>query len=538
MADDFDEKPAEKPDVKEYWALLRRRYWHLIVPLFLGWSAVFALSWLLPAVYRSGTVILVEQPRVPQQYVVPVVTSDLQQRLDSITQQILSRTRLEGIIKKLNLYSADQGSKTPEDLVERMRKDIDVELVRSTGDKQVTSFNVYYSSSDPHLAQQVTSELTGLFIRENLESRRQQAEQTTQFLQSQLEDARRSLAEQEERLRRYKDQYLGELPGQLQSNIQILSGLQGQLQGEQDALGRAKQQNTYLQSLLSQYQSVERSVNAGGGNVPMGLPAIDQELDRLRAQLADLSSHYTERHPDVRKLKEQIAKTERMKEKITTELKDKATTPQKSGLDNAETPNYGDTREMAAMAEMRSQLDANQMEIANRQRAIKELETRVGDYQSRLNRTPVREQQLADITRDYDQSRSNYESLLGKKNQSELATALENEQEGETFRVIDPPSLPAKPYSPDRFKMACIGLFVGLVFGVAAAGGAEFVDDRIYKEAEIKKLVPTEVLVEIPPILTVADEQGQTRSNWLVLSTSSLVLLFILAGTAFSYLKG
>ncbi|MBV8475537.1 MAG: hypothetical protein JOZ36_02635, partial [Acidobacteria bacterium] len=171
MPEEFEGAPAERPDFKEYWALARRRYWYFIIPFFLGWAVVFAIGWLLPAVYRSGTLILVEQPAVPQQYVLPNVSSNLQDRLDSITQQILSRTRLLRIVDKLNLYAEQRARNSPDEIVDRMRKDIEIELVRSTGERQVTAFNVYYSSPDPRLAQQVTSELTSLFISENLEAR-------------------------------------------------------------------------------------------------------------------------------------------------------------------------------------------------------------------------------------------------------------------------------------------------------------------------------------------------------------------------------
>jgi len=538
MQEEFDDKPGEQLDFKEYWALARRRYWYFIVPFFVGWAVVFAASRLLPAVYRSGTLILVEQPSVPQQYVVSNVSSNMQDRLDSITQQILSRTRLVRIIKKLDLYPKERAHKTADDVVERMRKDIEIELVRSSEDRQVTAFNIYYLSRDPRLAQQVTSELTNLFITESLEARQQQSENTTHFLETQLEDARRSLAEQEQRLRKYKDQYLGELPGQLQSNIQILSGLQTQLQQEDDALGRAKQQNAYLESLLSQYRTLEVSANSGMTNAPVGLPAIDQELDRLRAQLADLSSHYTERHPDVRKVKEQIAKTEGMKERITADLRAKAATPQGADPAKPDVPDYADGKMMSPVVEVRSQLKANQIEIANRQRAIKDLEGKIGEYQAHLNRTPVREQQLADITRDYDQSRTNYESLLAKKNQSEMATNLEKQQQGETFRMIDPPSLPSKPYSPNRFKLACIALFAGLLLGLVCAGGTEFLDDRVHSEAALKKLLPAEVIAEIPPVVTVADEKSSRWAAWAAALTVGLVLMMMFAGTAFTFLKG
>jgi polysaccharide chain length determinant protein (PEP-CTERM system associated) len=538
MQEEFEDTPPAKVDFKEYWALARRRCWYFIIPFFVGWAVVFVIAWLLPPVYRSGTLILVEQPSVPQQYVVPNISSSLQDRLNNMTQQILSRTRLLHIIDSLNLYARDRARTSPDAILERMRKDIEIELVRATDPQVVTAFNIYYSSENPHVAQQVTSELTNLFIRENLEAREQQSENTTKFLESQLTDARTSLAAQELRLRNYKDQYLGELPGQLQSNIQILSGLQGQLQAEQEILSRAKQQNAYLESLLSQYRTLETSLNSGGTNVPVGLPAIDQELDRLRAQLADLSSHYTDRHPDVRKLKEQIAKAERLKEKLTADLKAKAAAPQGSDSSGPEVSNYADFKETAAVVEVRSQLKANQFEMSNRQRSINNLEARIAEYQGRLNRTPVREQQLADIMRDYDQSRANYDSLLAKKNQSEMATNLEKRQQGENFRMIDPPSLPNKPYSPNRFKLACIAVFAGLVLGVVSAGGAEFLDDRIYNEDKLKKLLPAAVIAEIPPVVSLHEEKSQRRQVWLAGLTGCLVVMMMLAGAALTYLKG
>jgi protein tyrosine kinase modulator len=532
MPEEFEDQSSEKPDLREYWALARRRCWYFVLPLFLGWLIVFAVSWMLPAVYRSGTLILVEQPTVPQQYVVPNVTGDLQNRLDSISQQILSRTRLWHIIERLNLYSKERARLAPDDIVERMRKDIDIELVHSPQREQLTAFNVFFSADNPHTAQAVTSELTNVFISENLEARQQQSEGTTQFLQSQLEVARASLFEQETRLREYKDRYLGELPSQLTSNIQILSGYQNQLQAEQDALGRAKQQNAYLESLRAQYRSAETPAKTSDA-VPGGLPAIDQELEKLRAQLDELSSHYSDRHPDVRRLKEQIRKREKMRKQIEDDLRDKAAGAQKD--DTAE-HFAGDSSR--GMMEVQSQLKANQLEIANRQETIQELKKKINDYQARLNQTPVREQQLTDLSRDYEQSKANYESLLAKKNQSELATNLEKRQEGEHFRILDPPSLPVKPYSPNRFKLAYIGLFAGFLLGAASVAATELTDDRIYSEKELKKLLPANVLTEIPPLATPEEDKRRRRQAWRDLLGVSAVILCIMAGVAMSYLRG
>ena len=188
----------------------------------------------------------------------------------------------------------------------------------------------------------MTGELTNLFISENLELRQQKSEDTTKFLEQQLETARQNLAEQEEKVRIYKDQHLGELPSQLASNVQILSGLQSQLQSEEDGLNSDRQQNAYLQSMLEQSRALQRAPKSGDGT-PVGIPALDQELDKLRAQLADLSSHYTDRHPDVRKLKDQIAKTEKMREQALADLKAAATTASGSGNLSASTPDDVDS---------------------------------------------------------------------------------------------------------------------------------------------------------------------------------------------------
>src|SRR5262249_34083228 len=235
-----------------------------------------------------------------------------QSRLDSITQQILSRTRLLHIIEHLHLYQDGRRQLTADEMVERMRKDIEIELVRGD-DRKLSSFNIYFSADDPKVAQATTAELADLFIKENLADREQKSENTTKFLEQQLEDARQNLAEQEARVREFKDKHLGELPTQLQANLQIMSSLQTQLQTEQDALSRAQQQQTYLESLLSQYRRFEGSIKGADGS-SLSMATVDKDLDTLKAQLADLQSRYTDKHPDVRKLKGQIADLERLKQ--------------------------------------------------------------------------------------------------------------------------------------------------------------------------------------------------------------------------------
>jgi polysaccharide biosynthesis transport protein len=519
-------------DFGEIKGMVRRRRWQFLALFFCGWLLVWGASWLMPSTYRSGTLILVEQPSVPEKYVVSNIDSDIQHQLDSITQQILSRTRLLRIIDSLGLYTKERKHKSPDDLVEIMRKDIEIELSHGD-DRKLSAFNIYYANRDPKMAQAATSELANLFITENLEQRQKRSENTTSFLEDQLDQARAKLAAQEAKLRVFKDQHLGELPTQTQSNLQILTGLQSQVQANQDSLNRAKQQNAYLESLINQYRAMDSGSKPGETGGPVGLAAIDKELDQLKAQLADLTSHYTDKHPDVRKTKEQIARTEKMRERIVAEMNSPAPNP-----NTAPTPATSLDPKTAPMLEMESQLKANRLEISNREAEIKDEQSKINQYQARLNMAPVMEQQYADITRDYDQSKTDYESLLAKKNQSEMSTDLEKTQQGERFRMLDPPNLPARPYKPNRLMLCGAGLAVGLVLGGGFAFGKEKLGGKIYSEREIKKLVPFVVIAEIPPIESLEEQSSRRRSIWIAGAAAAVVVGFILLGSAVTYLYG
>ena len=513
--------------LEDYWAIVRRRRWWLIAPLFLGWAMVIGATWSIPAMYRSETLIIVEQQKVPEHYVVPNVAADLQQRLQSMTQQILSRTRLQGIIQTFHLYTGEQGVADPESMVERMRQDIKIDLVPTPGRPgELTAFKISYSARTPMLAQQVTGELTSLFIEENLRNRQQQSEDTTAFLQNQLEDARKDLAQQEQRLREFKTKYLGQLPEQLQSNVQILAGLQAQLQAASEARDHAQQQKLYLESLLQQNRASRSAAAADSANAATP-SSLDDELDKLKAQYADLSTRYTESHPDVVRLKQQIASTEKLKKESDTDIK--------AGKGSATASRIA---QVGPMAQVEGQLKANELEISNRTDEVKRLQTEIDQYRGRLNLTPVREEELSSITRDHEQSKENYQSLLAKKMQSELATNLERRQQGEQFRIIDPPSLPRKPYFPDRFKMSLAGVALGLVLSLGLTAAMETVAPRIHKEEDLRDLIPAPVLAAIPSLLTADEQQQQRRFMWLESAAAVGLLILIPALTFLVYRSG
>jgi polysaccharide chain length determinant protein (PEP-CTERM system associated) len=528
-----EEQNSEGLDLKRYLDIGQRRHIQFLIPLFCGFLAVWGASWILPPRYKSTTLILVEHPTMPKNYVEPNVTDDLQERLQSITQQILSRTRLLLIIDKLHLYADGRKRITPDEKVGLMRKDIDIELVHDSRGDQITAFKVSYLARDPHVAQQVTSELTDLFINENQKVLQQESEDTTQFIGGQLENARTSLAEQEAKVREFEGQHEGALPSQQASNLQILSGLQSQLQNEQDALNTAKQQRVYLQSLIEQYRGFRGTPGASrtAEVPPTSLTANDLELDKLRARLAELSAHYTDRYPDVLRLKDQIAKTEKMRDDLAADSKGKANGGRQAN-------DAADPTQSTPMLQLQGQLQANQSEITNREQSIAGLKGRINDYQARLNEEPAVEQQLADLTRGYDQTKTDYDELLKKKNESEMATSMEQMQQGERFSMIDPPSLPLKPDFPNRLKFCGIGLGFGLALGLIVAGGLEFMDDRLHSEAQIKSLLPVAIICEIPAVSSPSDAFDRKRRAVLGWATAALVIATILAGSAFSYLRG
>lgn len=550
MFEELDGKPSQGQNFQRYWDTVRRRRWWIILPTFVIWAAVWGFSWFVAATYKSETLILVEQQKVPAQYVVPNVTSDLQDRLQSMTQQILSRTRLMRIIDQFQLYADLKSQLTLDEMVDKMRRDIKIDLVQAPGPPgrmaDLTAFKITYSSTNPRLAQQVTGQLTSLFIDENLKERAQQSESTTDFLGAQLEEARKSLTEQEQRVREFKSKYLGALPDQLGSNLNILSGLQTRLQQEMQGVNQAKQQASYLNTLLDQYRSLRLSVNEGSTD-PEVPPVMDGELLRLKTQLADIRSRYTERYPDYRKIKEQIAQIEAMKQHMAEDLqsaaaskKNQEATPSQDAKPATEPhpTSFAELREMSPMVQLEGQLKSNQMELENRQKLVAQLETQIQEYQARLNETPVREQQLADITRDYDQSLSNYNSLLSKKNQSELATSLEKRQQGEQFRIIDPPSLPLKPYKPDRMLFALGGLLAGIFLGVTITAAVELLDGRIFHESDFKELVSAPVLTEIPPLPTRLESLGQIRRLRLEWTAVIVMVMVMASGFALTVYRG
>jgi polysaccharide biosynthesis transport protein len=531
MTEEFDDQKSTR-GFDEYWAMVVRRRWWILGPLFLAWLIVFASAWIIPPKYTSETVILVEQQKVPQQFVTPNVQVDLSERLQSITNQVLSRSRLLTIINSLHLYQGVFFS-SPDDQVQQMRRDIKIDLVQAPsargGPGILTAFKVSYTAAKPQVAQQVLAQLASFFIDENVRASQEQSESTTKFLDSQLASAAASLAEQEKRMRAYEAAHMGELPEQLQSNLQILNGSQAQLQAAIDARDKALEQQAYLNSLLTQYDAM--GVNE---STPATAQSNAQQLEVLRSDLAILEAKYTPDHPDVKALKETIAKLEQAQAGAQ-----EAKAAEDAGKDSdksAATP--AQYQAMSPVMQVQSQLKANKLEIQSREALIARLEAKVNQYQARLNATPERQQELADIMRNYDESKKGYDQLLGKTMQSSLATSLNRQQQGDQFRIIDPPSLPEKASFPDRFKFSIAGLGAGLALAFVFGVGSEFVDDRIRSEQDLLEAAPLPVLAEIPPLPTEREIAAQRWKPWIAIAAAILIAIIIPTGIWYAYFWG
>lgn len=517
-----DTAPRSSFTFHDAWDFLVRRRWIVGGSFFLCWLAVWMLSLLLPSVYKSETTILIEQQKVPEEYVVANVTVDLQQRLEAMKQQILSRTRLQHIIEQYGLYG-ESYRKNPDEVIEQMRKkDIDAHAVEAQGGHgSFSAFVIGYAAPSAKLAQQVNTELTSLFIDQNIAEQSERAENTTQFLSTELETARDNLAEQETKIKQFKMGANGQLPSQTEANVQILNGLQNRQQSLAQQLNHAQEQKLYFDSMIAQYRTARTAADKGANS----LPAIEDQLAKMRQELADDQTKYTPEHPDVLRLKRLIARTEKQRDEIKSRIA--------NGTPSEAVRSSADPASMSLLLQYESQLKAVQQEIANTRLALSQVDAQIASYQGRLNSAPIREQQLADLTRDYDQSKANYDSLLKKQMQSQMATNLSKRQQGEQFRIIDPPSLPKKPVSPDRVKMSVMGLFGGLILGLGLAIAVELLEDRVRSEEDVTNIVKVRILAGVPHLYTPEEDQKRRARRAAEWSCAALMLVVMVAANVY-----
>lgn len=514
-----------------------RRWWIILAACGTVLATNGVLS-LLPNHYNSEATLLVVQQQIPERYVVSTTSTGIADALQAMTQEVLSRTRLLGIIEEFHLYPKERKRMAPEEVMDLMRKNIDILPMNASPERRdFNAFKISFSADNPQLAQEVTSRLTSLFIEENLKTREDQARNTTNFLSAQLEIVQKKLTEQEARLRDYKMQHLGELPEQQPGNLAILSGMQTQLQNTAANLSRAQQQRVYLESQINAYRGLSSrgaAISAGpadAGKIVSPLQAAQNELAKLKADREALLDRYTPEHPDVVRTEREIAKKQTL---VKALMNVKASAPQTAALASDSSSPDDDP----AVAQLKSQLEANRMDIDSLGKDETRLKAAVSEYQARLNSTPVREQQLSEVLRNYDLLKQNYADLLSKQQQSQLATNLEKQQEGQQFRLVDPPSLPTVPSSPKRMKMSLGGAAGGIFLGLALAFLMDMKNAAYHTEQELSKQFKMPIVLGVPLLLTQGEERKRIWTRSFEWAAASVLAVAVFAAELYVYRLG
>jgi protein tyrosine kinase modulator len=462
-----------------------RRKWLILIPAITIAVLASAVIFLLPDVFRSETLILVVPQRVPESYVRATVTTRIEDRLQSISQQILSRTRLERIIQDFKLYPELRSTEVMEDIVDRMRQDISIEIVK--GD----AFRVSYKAKQALTAMRVTERLASLFIDESLRDREALAEGTNQFLEAQLDEARRKLEQNEKSLEEYQSKYNGELPSQLSANQQGLHNTEMQLQSLVDSINRDRDRRLVIERLAADanLDAAAAASQAPAGDDAAPTASVAEQLRQAEAARAALELRLKPEHPDVLRLKRNIAE---LKKRLETE----AANPPSSVAERVVT-GPGDAIRRNRMNEAKAELANLDQQLSTKSGEESRLRAVLAEYQRRIEATPAREAELASLTRDYATIQQSYQSLLGKKQDSQIAANLERRQIGEQFRIVDAARVPEKPASPDRPLLYLIALTSALAIGCAMAGSAEFLDRSMRSEDDVRAALNLPVLATI-----------------------------------------
>jgi polysaccharide chain length determinant protein (PEP-CTERM system associated) len=458
--------------LQDYTTILKRRWWIIAIPAIVFPIVGFGITFLVQPEYISQTLVLVEQQKVPESYVKAVVTEDLNGRLATMKEQILSRSRLQPIIERFNLFANSKLSM--DDRIDLTRKNIGIapiqsEIARTNG---LPGFYISFKASDPRTAQLVCGEIQSLFVSENLNDRAASAAGTTDFLKQQLADAKAKLDEQDEKLRKFQQTYVGKLPGAEASNINMLTTLNTQLDATTQALTRLEQNKSYLESMAAlQQQNQAAQMGEHSGGTPEGR---QNELQQLLAQEADLTSRYTDDYPDVvsvrrkiRELREQIAKAPAPVAPTTA------------------TPSAPKLADSLGALQLRTQLRSMDQEIAMKKRDQASIQTQLHLYQERVASSPEVEEEYKAITRDNQTAQTFYDELLNKIQTAKMAVDLEKRQQGEQFRVMDEPNLPESPSSPKRGVYVSGGLAAGIFLGLLIVGSLEYLDTAVRSERDI-----------------------------------------------------
>jgi len=478
-----------KPE--QIFEIIIKRHWFIIIPFCLSMIIGTVLVLALPRIYESRTVILVQPQKVPSNIVQDIVSSDLNARISTLSQQILSRSNLEKIIEDFHLYSGPKYEKMfLEKKVENLQEKISVKVTQGGG-RDADSFSISFRGSEPEKVMQVTSSLASSFIDENLKIRESQAMGTNTFLEDELETMRKRLMETEQLLKNYRETNMGGLPEQLNSNLTILSNLNERLTSIQTEIIDARSRVTNLRN--TDFEPTSPAINRPTETIDPDT----QSLDQMRAQLEIFKNRYTESHPDVVRLKKRIADFE---EQMKKDGKHKVL--------SSETDRNRRPRLNQSFVQQRQNI---KNEIIRLESERDDIVKQIAVYKKRVEDTPKREQELQTLERDYDNINQTYNSLLGRQLEAQIAVNMEKKQKGEQFRILDPARLPQSPVSPDMKILFLVVMAAGVGIGGGLIILLEFIDTSFKEPEEIESFLNLPVLATLPTVMSDAETRRNKR---------------------------
>ena len=473
-------------------AIWSRRQWLAVGVFALTLAGTASIATFLPDIYRSTATVLVERHQVPENFVRSSITGELETRLQTISQEILSRAKLETLIARLALYP-DLGNRVPvEVVVEKMRRDIQLELKGVeqlvSGRSATVAFNLSYRGREPETVAKVTNTLASFYVEENAKIRERQASQTTQFLKDQLAEAKKRVDEQEARVGDFRARHLGELPQQMVVNLATLERLQAQLH-----LNSANQ-------LRARDQRVRQQGESDAAGAAGAFDTAPAKLARLKRELLDLRTRFSDKYPDVIRVKAEIAALER-------EL---------AGTNPDEDPAAAE----AGLSEPEAELKALK---AEEQRLRRDIST----YQRRVENSPQREQEFQELSRGFETAKESYASLVKRYEDAQMAESMEQSRQGEQFRILDS-AIPAKqPLAPNRIRLLLVGVLLSLGSAAAAAVLAERLDTSFHTFDDLRSFTKVPVLARIPHVATAAETARLARRRWLATASITLGLALV-----------
>jgi polysaccharide chain length determinant protein (PEP-CTERM system associated) len=509
----------EKLKIYHYINLIFKHRWLIIIPFCLAMIVGIYLSIALPRVYQAATMILIKPQQVPEDYVQTAsIAADIESRIRSISQKILSRANFEKIISQFNLFSApEQQDMLIEEKINELGRRIEIELQATGKYEQPNAFLISFRWPNPQQAALVVNNMADLFIDEDLRGREAEAIDTTQFLDEQLLVMRERLKEYETRLSDYRKRYMGELPEQLDSNLRILDSLQEQLSAREERLRDEKNRLAMLEIEIN----ATRESLAGGAIVSER--GEELTLPELKNRLYTLKANYTDQHPDVIRLKAMIAD---MEAKVKSgELK----SPEEANINRALTEEQLLTStKLSELVRQRSEI---KIEINNLEDDIRKIKNDIWMYQQRIERTPKREEELMTLNRDYQNIQASYSSLLNRKLEADVAVNMEKKQKGEQFSILERAQVPKRPVFPN-IKI----LFVLAVMGALGAGSGlifllDYFDTSLKDPKDFESDLGVAVLATIPKVY----QKKDIRLRWLkrvLTGFSLLVAVSLCAGFA------